>query len=58
VLRGEYDPFDDTFSDAAKDIVSRLLVVNPSQRINAAQCAQHRFFVKVGRCKLTLSNPR
>ena len=48
VLKGEYKPFDETFSAEAKDMVSRLLVVDPDQRMNAAQVVQHSFFNKKG----------
>lgn len=48
VLAGNYEPFDETFSAEAKDMVSRLLVVDPDRRLNAAQCTQHQFFSKTG----------
>ena len=48
VLAGEYAPFDETFSEEAKNLVSSLLVVDPDKRMNAAQCAQHPFFSKEG----------
>ena len=44
VLAGAYEPFCDAFSPDARDVVARLLVVNPDKRLNAAQCRQHAFF--------------
>jgi len=43
VFRGEYEPMDDTFSRHARDLVSKLLVVDPSKRINAAQASTHKY---------------
>jgi hypothetical protein len=48
VLMGQYEPFDECFSDQAKDVVSRLLLVDPDSRLNAPQCAQHSFFSAKG----------
>lgn len=48
VMAGDYKPFDDSFSPEAKDLVSRLLVVDPDKRLNAAQVTQHPFFNKKG----------
>lgn len=48
VLLGQYEPFDDSFSSQAKDLISRLLVVDPDRRLNAPQCAQHSFFSRSG----------
>ena len=48
VLMGQYEPFDKCFSDQAKDVVSRLLLVDPDSRLNAPQCAQHSFFSAKG----------
>ena len=44
VLLGQYEPFDDSFSSRAKDVIGQLLVVDPDRRLNAPQCAQHDFF--------------
>ena len=46
VLRGSYEPFDGTFNKHARDLVSKLLVVNPSSRMNAAQVNQHKYLRK------------
>ena len=46
VLRGSYEPFDGTFNRYARDLVSKLLVVNPSSRMNAAQVNQHKYLRK------------
>ena len=48
VLAGQYRPMDESFSPEAKDLVSRLLVVDPDKRLNAAQCTQHPFFTREG----------
>ena len=53
VLRGEYEPFDHTFSKQARDLISKLLVVNPKKRINAAQANQHRYLRKFKDLKQT-----
>jgi|AntAceMinimDraft_11_1070367.scaffolds.fasta_scaffold66775_1 serine/threonine protein kinase len=47
-MAGKYEPFDDAFSPDAADMVRRLLAVNPDDRLNAAQCTQHRFFSNTG----------
>ena len=46
VLRGSYEPFDETFNKQARSLVSKLLVVNPSSRMNAAQVNQHKYLRK------------
>jgi serine/threonine protein kinase len=46
VLRGSYEPFDETFNKQARDLVSKLLVVNPNSRMNAAQVNQHKYLRK------------
>jgi len=46
VLRGSYEPFDETFNKQAQSLVSKLLVVNPSSRMNAAQVNQHKYLRK------------
>ena len=43
VLRAEYEPMDDSVNKYAKDLVSKLLVLDPSKRINAAQAITHRY---------------
>jgi hypothetical protein len=48
VLAGKYEPFDETFSSHARDLVSKLLLVDPDKRLNAAQCVQHPFFTDKG----------
>ena len=48
VLAGAYKPMDEGFSPEAKDLVSKLLVVDPDKRLNAAQCTQHPFFTQEG----------
>jgi serine/threonine protein kinase len=48
VLAGQYEPFDETFSSEARDLVGHLLLVDPDKRLNAAQCAQHTFFTTKG----------
>jgi serine/threonine protein kinase len=48
VLAGAYEPFDETFTSAARDLVGKLLLVDPDKRLNAAQCAQHPFFTTRG----------
>ena len=48
VLAGAYEPFDETFSQHARSLVSKLLVVDPDKRMNAAQCVQHPFFTDKG----------
>lgn len=45
-LRGEYEPMDESMDKSARDLVSKLLVLNPSKRINAAQAATHRYLRK------------
>ena len=46
VLRGSYEPFDGTFNRSTT-ILSKLLVVNPSSRMNAAQVNQHKYSEEV-----------
>jgi serine/threonine protein kinase len=48
VLAGAYEPFDETFSPHARSLVSKLLLVDPDKRLNAAQCVQHPFFTDKG----------
>ncbi len=43
-----YRPFDDTVSAEAKDLVSKLLVVDPSKRLTAAQALEHPWIVSSG----------
>lgn len=43
VLRAEYEPMDDSVSKYANDLVAKLLVLDPSKRINAAQATTHRY---------------
>ena len=43
VFRGEYEPMDATVSKNARDLVSKLLVVDASKRINAAQAITHKY---------------
>jgi serine/threonine protein kinase len=42
-LRGEYEPMEASINKYARDLVAKLLVVDPSKRINAAQASTHRF---------------
>jgi len=46
VLRAAYEPFDDTFNKQARDLISKILVVNPAVRMNAAQVNQHKYLRK------------
>jgi len=48
VLRGEYEPMDKSVGRDARDFVAKLLVLNPSKRINAAQAITHRFLRRGG----------
>ena len=43
VFRGEYDPMDGSVSKHARDLVSKLLVVDAAKRINAAQASTHKY---------------
>ncbi|OUS43404.1 Ca2+/calmodulin-dependent protein kinase [Ostreococcus tauri] len=43
VLRGEYEPLDASVDRQAKDLISKLLVRDPSKRMNAAQAITHKF---------------
>ena len=48
IRRGDYSfpsPYWDCISDSAKDLVRRMLVVDPSKRLTAEQCLQHRWIV-------------
>eukprot|EP00882_Tetradesmus_deserticola_P023882 GHRQ01026041.1.p1 GENE.GHRQ01026041.1~~GHRQ01026041.1.p1 ORF type:complete len:144 (+),score=60.68 GHRQ01026041.1:97-528(+) len=44
IRRGKFsfeDPVWDVISHSAKDLISKLLVVHPSQRLTAVQCLEH-----------------
>ena len=43
VLRGEYEPMEESINKHARDLVAKLLVLDPAKRINAAQASTHRF---------------
>mmetsp|Transcript_52818 Transcript_52818/g.85470 ORF Transcript_52818/g.85470 Transcript_52818/m.85470 type:complete len:665 (-) Transcript_52818:184-2178(-) len=48
IRRGDYSfpsPYWDSISDYAKDLVRRMLVVNPQKRLTAQQCLQHPWIV-------------
>mmetsp|Transcript_3807 Transcript_3807/g.9108 ORF Transcript_3807/g.9108 Transcript_3807/m.9108 type:complete len:522 (+) Transcript_3807:78-1643(+) len=51
IRKGEYtfpSPYWDEVSDGAKDIVSKVLVVDPSKRLTAQQCLEHQWIAKAG----------
>eukprot|EP00281_Chroomonas_sp_CCMP1168_P026737 CAMPEP_0206254450 /NCGR_PEP_ID=MMETSP0047_2-20121206/23697_1 /ASSEMBLY_ACC=CAM_ASM_000192 /TAXON_ID=195065 /ORGANISM="Chroomonas mesostigmatica_cf, Strain CCMP1168" /LENGTH=490 /DNA_ID=CAMNT_0053680737 /DNA_START=107 /DNA_END=1576 /DNA_ORIENTATION=- len=51
IRKGEYafpSPYWDEVSDSAKDIVSKVLVVDPSKRYTAAECLQHNWILHAG----------
>mmetsp|Transcript_39548 Transcript_39548/g.61682 ORF Transcript_39548/g.61682 Transcript_39548/m.61682 type:complete len:520 (+) Transcript_39548:31-1590(+) len=51
IRKGEYtfpSPYWDDVSDGAKDIVSKVLVVDPSKRWTAAQCLEHPWIRNAG----------
>ncbi|ABO98220.1 predicted protein, partial [Ostreococcus lucimarinus CCE9901] len=43
VLRGEYEPMEESINKHARNLVAKLLVLDPAKRINAAQASTHRF---------------
>jgi serine/threonine protein kinase len=44
----EFDPEDWTvISDEAKDLITKMLVKDPSQRISVVACLEHPWFEKV-----------
>ena len=43
VLRGEYESMEESINKHARDLVAKLLVLDPAKRINAAQASTHRF---------------
>ncbi|CAG9322692.1 unnamed protein product [Blepharisma stoltei] len=48
------NPIWDTISDAAKDLLKRLLVANPHQRLSAAEALNHHWFNDPSKQKLAL----
>ena len=40
-------PFWDTISESAKDVVKKMLVLDPSQRATASELLQHEWFQQV-----------
>mmetsp|Transcript_65940 Transcript_65940/g.162287 ORF Transcript_65940/g.162287 Transcript_65940/m.162287 type:complete len:475 (+) Transcript_65940:104-1528(+) len=51
IKKGDYSfpsPYWDEVSDSAKDIVSKVLVVDPSKRYTAAECLQHNWILHAG----------
>eukprot|EP00960_Hanusia_phi_P077804 768743-Hanusia_phi.AAC.7 len=49
ICQGKYDfpsPYWDGVSSEAKDLISKMLVVNPSERYSARQCQQHPWIVE------------
>ena len=51
IRKGEYtfpSPYWDDVSEGAKDIVSKVLVVDPSKRLTAQQCLEHPWIANAG----------
>jgi calcium/calmodulin-dependent protein kinase I len=51
IRKGEYtfpSPYWDEVSDGAKDLISRMLVVDPSKRFSAQQCLEHAWIKNAG----------
>jgi calcium/calmodulin-dependent protein kinase I len=47
IMAGQYEfhsPYWDNISSQAKDLIKKLLVVNPKQRLNATQALEHEWF--------------
>lgn len=47
IMAGQYEfhsPYWDSISTQAKDLIKKLLVVNPNQRLTASQALQHEWF--------------
>lgn len=46
IMRGKYNPLPDTLSPGVKDLVQRMLRVNPLERIKLNEILEHEWFVQ------------